>query len=252
MKLNLKPVPQLPPDDLDALATIPIVPSESPLYPLSLAPEKILVRSAYHAARMDDALPECYARKEVQQRLFAAADMLPSNLRLVILDGWRSTALQRALFDQCRRYYYSLHPEADETVIHTMAAKFVAIPSRDPQAPSPHLTGGAIDLTLADRNGRPLFFGAKFDFAGEISWTRHFENAREAGEKLTAQEEEALYNRRLLYHVMVAAGFANYDHEWWHFEYGTQRWAQVYGKDEAFYGPVHLTLQSFEIPIGKE
>ena len=36
-------------------------------------------------------------------------------------------------------------------------------PSRSHLAPPPHLTGGAVDLTLGDGDGRPLDLGTDFD-----------------------------------------------------------------------------------------
>jgi D-alanyl-D-alanine dipeptidase len=45
-------------------------------------------------------------------------------------------------------------------------------------------------------------------------------------------------NRRTLYHAMTNAGFANYLGEWWHYDFGNQRWANATGQTSAFYGAV--------------
>jgi D-alanyl-D-alanine dipeptidase len=37
---------------------------------------------------------------------------------------------------------------------------------------------------------------------------------------------------------MVAAGFAPFYGEWWHFSYGDREWAAVYGEPAALYGPL--------------
>jgi D-alanyl-D-alanine dipeptidase len=42
--------------------------------------------------------------------------------------------------------------------------------------------------------------------------------------------------RRMLYNRMRAAGFVVIACEWWHFEYGTRRWAALCGR-EPLYGP---------------
>lgn len=42
-------------------------------------------------------------------------------------------------------------------------------------------------------------------------------------------------NRRLLYTVMVEAGFTNYPLEWWHYDYGDQFWGHL-SKRDAIYG----------------
>ncbi len=243
----MEAIPEYPLQTWDEIFAIPIVDNQEALVPLSLAPEKILVRSAYFEAGLRGALPECYARESVQQRLMTAASLLPDTIRLVILDGWRSTVLQQALFDQCRNYYRHHNPDATKEAVDAMASTFVAVPSSKTTAPSPHLTGGAIDLSLADRNGHPLFFGSPFDYAGDISTTRYFECALQKGKQLDRHEQIALDNRRLLYSAMTAAGFVNYDQEWWHFEYGSQRWALVKKRDYAVYGPATLELQSFAI-----
>ncbi len=243
----MKAIPEDQTQTWEKVLATPIIDNNEALVPLSLAPEKILVRSAYFAAGIHGALPECYARESVQQRLLIAASLLPDGIRPVILDGWRNTVLQQTFFEQCCNYYRHHTPDATEETIHQMASTFVAVPSNRDDAPSPHLTGGAIDLSLADHNGRLLFFGSPFDYAGEISTTRYFECAIEQGKQLDEQEKTALYNRRLLYEVMTEAGFVNYDQEWWHFEYGSQRWAFLKRKDHAIYGPATLELQSFAI-----
>ena len=44
--------------------------------------------------------------------------------------------------------------------------------------------------------------------------------------------------RRLLFHAMMQSGFANYPGEWWHFEYGTLRWAAATAALAAIYNAV--------------
>ena len=111
-----------------------------------------------------------------------------------------------------------------------------------------HITGGAIDVTLRNRETKEhLFFGGVFDDPSEITHTAYFESALVALEGDTEQmplsDQEALKNRRLLYWAMASVGFMNYAFEWWHFDLGTQLWAanrsmtqddeQIY----AWYGP---------------
>jgi hypothetical protein len=47
--------------------------------------------------------------------------------------------------------------------------------------------------------------------------------------------EEARANRRLLYWLMVDAGFASNPSEWWHFSFGDQMWAKLRNEPEALY-----------------
>jgi D-alanyl-D-alanine dipeptidase len=78
--------------------------------------------------------------------------------------------------------------------------------------------------------------GADFDETTERSATDYFEKKLAAKERLTASEEEALFNRRMLYAVMTRAGFTNYPDEWWHYDYGNQNWAMLRGEKTATYG----------------
>ena len=49
-------------------------------------------------------------------------------------------------------------------------------------------------------------------------------------------EEPFTTNRRLLFHAMTGAGFTNYRGEWWHFDFGNQRWANIAAVPHAIYG----------------
>ncbi|MEZ0576305.1 M15 family metallopeptidase [Halodesulfovibrio aestuarii] len=229
----------------ESVYAIPSVESHEEVVSLSLAPEHMLSRSIYFERQITGALPECYAREGIVDRLLHASSLLPSHLRLVILDGWRSTDVQSFLFSECKKALASMYPDRSTDEIFIMAQQYVAKPMKDTSTPAPHSTGGAIDLAIADRAGKMLFFGAPFDYPGEISNTQYFEKKQEQGYKFTKQEEEALYNRRLLYFVMTQAGFENFHCEWWHFEYGTQRWALATHAEHAIYAPTQFSLNPY-------
>ena len=155
-------------------------------------------------------------------------ELLPETLGVLVLDVFRPLTVQQALWDWqwaevTRDYPNFSHEEVYEKVRH-----FVAEPSADPAKPTPHRTGGAVDLTLFDlATGEPLPMGTEFDEATDATATDWFE--RFPSEPFTS-------NRRLLYHAMIQAGFVNYPSEWWHFEYGTRRWAAGQGMNIAIYG----------------
>ncbi len=72
---------------------------------------------------------------------------------------------------------------------------------------SRHNVGVAIDLTLVTlATGRPLDMGTSFD---TFSSAAHTANA----------SGSAATNRAQLVAAMAAAGFVNYDQEWWHFSF---------------------------------
>lgn len=121
--------------------------------------------------------------------------------------------------------------------------EFVASPNADPRCPPPHRTGGAVDVYLIDRaTGVPLPMGTEPDEAALASATRHFEEHPHA--PFTA-------NRRLLFHAMTGAGFTNYFGEWWHYDYGNQRWANCSAVDAAIYGipPVYDVSRDIAMDI---
>lgn len=121
-------------------------------------------------------------------------EALPQGLGLVLLDGWRSYAFQNELFD-----YYSMRSSRD-------IAGYVADPDSMELIPG-HVTGGAVDLTLA-HHGRPLAIGSDYDeFSDEahlLSLEGHLPLSREG------------VWRRYLGTLLGDAGFAPYPLEWWH------------------------------------
>lgn len=221
------PIPRLKPLDWEKVYSGAIAENEEALIPASLMPERILVRPQYYFQGVAHALPECYIRKQVFQRLVAASMNLPSGFKLVIFDSWRPVALQQTFFTTFVEELRQAHPETSLSDLETMASAFVARPSANAETPSPHLTGGAVDLSVVDVTGMPVEMGTEFDETVPASFTRYYEEKIEAGEPLTDDEWGFAQNRRLLFHAMSSAGFTNFPNEWWHFDYGNQLWAYM-------------------------
>ncbi|WP_148252115.1 M15 family metallopeptidase [Aidingimonas lacisalsi] len=219
--------------DWSVVSHIPIDASDEPLVPVSLAPEPVKVFPIYAREGLPGAVAECYLREGVYRRLLHAARALPPRLGLVVLDGWRPWRVQQYLFDTLYSTIQSKHDELDEQELMRRTREFVSLPSRDPLAPSPHLTGGAVDVTLCDADGLMLDMGTAFDEAIPASHADYFETLT----TLDARQRQARDRRRLLYHAMHAEGFTNLPSEWWHFDYGDQLWASYGGHDRALYGP---------------
>ena len=204
-----------------------LIENHEPLVQASLYPERILARSWYYGERLPGSLPEGWVRESVYERLIAAAESLPDGLRLVIWDGWRSYELQSELYRiLLERIMSQGIPESEA---RKRASVFVATPSRKPESVSGHLTGGAVDLTIADTRGHYLDMGGSFDETEEHSRTDYYE--RSENENIIARD-----NRRLLVSTMDGAGFSNYASEWWHYDYGNRQWAEKTGAPHAFYG----------------
>ncbi len=230
------PVPQLAEPCWEALGRLPIVPDDEPLVPMSLAPAPVRVFPAYARLGIPGAVPECFVREGVHRRLLAVARGLPRGLGLVVLDGWRPWRVQQYLFDTLFEVMRARHPTCGEEALLARTREFVAMPSRDPRAPSPHLTGGAVDVTLCDADGLMLEMGSQFDEASVASHSDYLERL-DAPE---GRQRRARSCRRVLYHAMCGAGFSNLPSEWWHYDFGNQLWAHYGGHPQAHYGPAAL------------
>ncbi|QIL50998.1 M15 family metallopeptidase [Weissella coleopterorum] len=202
------------------------------LVPLGLLPEKIIVQPAYFIQNLSGAMSELYARQSVQIKLVQAANLLPEDYKLVIFDAWRSVSTQAALFHSLKRKISQTNPTWSKTQVIEKTLETVAKPSRDNHKPSPHNTGGSIDLTIVDNQGVMLDMASPFDDFHDSAKTNYLEIKTD----LTPSELKARDNRRLLYHIMTSVGFTNLSNEWWHFDYGNQNWAHCANQDHALYG----------------
>lgn len=203
---DLGPLPELAEPDESLI----IGGSDEPL--VRVEHRRIRVLANYWHAGWSTAVPGTWLRAGVADRLHAVADALPDRWGLAVFDAWRPLDLQVQLYEAA-----VADPEVEPG--------FMAPPSTDPTTPPPHLTGGAVDLTLT-WDGTPIAAGTGFDDTTSRAFVAALENA--AG--------PARHIRRALFHRMAAAGFVVYRGEWWHFEWGTRRWAGVSG-EQPIYGP---------------
>jgi len=203
----------------------------------SILSSEIRCNPQYRIRGVPHSLDCCYCRQGVARKLAQMSDWLRRfNLILIIWDAWRPVAVQKALYDAYKERLRHEHPNASEDELDARARRFVAFQSRDQARPSPHLTGGALDVTLGDAQGHELPMGTGFDDFSDGAMTRYYEVLQEQ-RPLTESELEFLKNRRLLVHVMAQAGFMNYEQEWWHYDFGNRRWAAQTAQP-AIYGPV--------------
>ncbi|MCS5700685.1 M15 family metallopeptidase [Cyanobium sp. FGCU-52] len=183
-------------------------------------------------------------RLGVIRRLLAAQEALQcleEGWRLAIFDAWRPVAVQRfmvahSIEAECRARGFDRAGASPSALrqVEESVARFWAPPSTDPATPPPHSTGGAVDLTLADADGRPLAMGGEIDAIGPVSEPDHYAAVAAAD----PGSEAALWQRRRdrLASVMAGAGFARHPNEWWHFSHGDQLWAWSCGEPAARYG----------------
>ncbi|WLD93918.1 M15 family metallopeptidase [Alkalihalobacillus sp. AL-G] len=200
---------------------------------------RVISKPQYKKMGIPGALDEIYVRSGVVERLEEAAGQLPNGYRLLVWDGWRPFKVQQHIYESYLNQLVVEHPDWSEERLHEGTRQFVSFPSDDHDTPAPHITGGAVDLTIVDGIGVPLPMGTDFDDFSEQARTRFYEEKSEHG-KLLDVENEYLANRRMLYQAMTSVGFTNYPEEWWHFDYGNQWWAKSSNQPAALYGLARL------------
>ena len=198
--------------------------SDEPLVPAGTC-EHWIAQPVYFQNGLLGALPEIWVRKGVLDRLVLASQALPTGFRLVLLDGWRPKSIQQFLFDKVRAETALQYPSLSSSEIDRITLLYAARASDDPVRPSPHITGGAIDVTLSDEYGTILDMGGEFDEVSERSWTA------------ATMPAEISKRRKQLLTAMQYAGFTNLPSEWWHFDYGNWLWAWYTRRPAALYGP---------------
>lgn len=179
---------------------------------VEVSDRRLTVVDAYARAGWANARQGAWLREEALGRLLGALTTLPDRFGLAVFDAWRPLALQEELYRAAYR-----DPR--------LPPGFVAPASDSPTEPPPHLTGGTVDCTLT-YSGRPLALGTGYDDFTPLAHAAAFE------------DEPGLVRdlRRLLFWTMAGAGFVVLANEWWHFEFGTRRWAAITGRAPR-YGP---------------
>ncbi|MFF4754683.1 M15 family metallopeptidase [Streptomyces sp. NPDC002514] len=167
-------------------------------------------------------------RQGVLDRLAKAEAALPEGTRLLFVEGYRPPFLQRRYFDEYAARLRADHPEWADDRIRTAASRYVSPPEI-----APHSAGAAVDVTLADDDGRELDLGTRLNATPEESAGACYTQAGNIS-------REARIHREILGTALSAAGLVNYPTEWWHWSYGDRYWALKTGSPAAHYGPREL------------
>ena len=163
-------------------------------------------------------------RRGLLGRLEEAQALLPDGLALLVVEGYRPSALQAAYFADYAERQRSLHPQWGAAAIHRAASRYIS-----PPEVAPHGAGAAVDLTLCTADGQELDLGTPVNATPEDS----------NGGCYTAAPDlprAARRNRSLLVVALRAVGLVNYPTEWWHWSFGDRYWAAVTGAPAACYG----------------
>jgi zinc D-Ala-D-Ala dipeptidase len=209
---RLIPIPPLAPTH--GWREVPIEPVDEPLVRVADISPRVRDEPRYHQAGLPGAQRAGWLREGVADALERAARRLPDGLTLVVWDGYRSLETQAALYDGYLAELAIVHPDQPADALEEAASRYVTPPSRAADAPPPHLTGGAVDVTLGDGGGRPLDLGTDFDAFVPEAGARALEDLDVPAREL----------RRLLFWTMWGQGFTAYVEEWWHFDLGDQFW----------------------------
>ena len=148
-------------------------------------------------------IDECLLTRDAVERLILVQDSLnkirehngisyPGGLGLKIWDGYRPRAIQYLMFE--------IFPDPN----------YVA----DPASGSIHNRGGAVDLTIIDKEtGAELEMPTEFDYFGEKAWHGYPD-----------LPQNVINNRELLHDLMTQiGGFEIYSREWWHYSSPTSK-----------------------------
>jgi D-alanyl-D-alanine dipeptidase len=141
-------------------------------------------------------------RSSVVDLLVVAQSLLPRDVRLLVVDGYRPAAADR--------------------------------PTHAP-ASAGHLTGAAVDLTLCGQTGVPL----PIDLASGGTCPTCAAYDEDLTARADAGPGGLhLDNHALLVDALTAMGFVNCPPRWWHWSYGDRHWAHATRAPHARYGPL--------------
>ncbi|WPR70820.1 M15 family metallopeptidase [Flavobacterium sp. NG2] len=129
--------------------------------------------------------PECFLRlKTVKALVLANQEFIKKGYRIKLFDCYRPLDIQKKM--------WAIVPNPE----------YVANPAKG----SIHNRGGAVDITLVDKNGTELDMGTTFDHFGV-----------EASHNYEKVSDEVKQNRNLLKSIMTERYFISFDSEWWHY-----------------------------------
>jgi D-alanyl-D-alanine dipeptidase len=201
------------------VADIPVCDNAEPLVDLA-------ARGIVCYARPPHSVTGRMARAGLADRLVAADAWLPDGLRLLVMEGLRTTRDQQRILSRYSRQLRIHQPAIDERELRRLTSRYVA-----PLDVAPHVAGAAVDVTLIDHMGVRLDMGTHVDATPEDS-----RNACAFDASVISAEARA--NRGVLATALTSAGLVNYPTEWWHWSYGDRYWAYLTGASQACYGPV--------------
>jgi D-alanyl-D-alanine dipeptidase len=185
----------------------------------------------HHDAHPEGATEEIFLRLTLTVKLERIVMRLhPLGLRLLIQEGYRSLPVQKFVQEvSVLKGLRKENPHLSEDELRAKVSLFAASADGDlDTSPPPHLTGGAVDLTVVYAStGEQVDMGK----GGGLYNTAY----PDALENLDGFEEARRF-RRLLFWLAHEEGFVVNPTEWWHLSLGDQMWAWITKAPYAVYG----------------
>ncbi|MGW6924871.1 M15 family metallopeptidase [Streptomyces sp. NPDC054950] len=150
----------------------------------------------------DDDGSFAHLRSGALDRLVRAQRLLPTGVRFLVVEGYRPPGLQRRYFEEYAAALRREHPDAAPGRIRELASAYIS-----PPEVAPHVSGGAVDLTLCNQDGRELPLGTEVNATPQESRGACRTEAGTIG-------AEARAHRTLMAWALKAAGFVNHPTEW--------------------------------------
>lgn len=168
-----------------------------------------------------------YVRDILARKLALVNQSLPKGYRLKVVYGYRHPEVQQKYFMRMKKSVKKRYPDLTGDALKSYVHNFIAVPEV-----AGHPTGGAVDLTIIQKDGKELDMGTAIAEYIEPDKIKTF------SDDLTPYQ---IKNRMLLHDLMVQQDFAPFYGEWWHFSYGDREWAIFYDRGRALYGSVDFT-----------
>lgn len=235
--------------------------------------------------KIDGSLIGLYARKSVIDRLIRAAGTLASNYRLMVFDAYRPLEVQASLYNRYRSDLKKMHPNLSSSLLDAETQKYVSLPSNDVSKPSPHSTGGSVDMAIIEIHNSAIerldklesavdkcsddddlkimlemqkswlirhyssmsYYGTEFDYGGSAAALSHYEKILEEKKDLSKRDIVALQNRRILFNLMSSVGMQPFNSEWWHYNSPeSQMGSAALKKSVALHGAIKMSSDNLQ------
>lgn len=180
----------------------------------------------------------------------AITDFFSGQVELYVEDALRPYKLQKKLYEEVfPALIKKQNPGISDEELESRLQELIAKPSKDEDRPSPHATGGAVDVILRYRQNTLDYVQGSEVPVGHVDGDtsrRVYPDYFEHGPPRSKKEIVAQRNRRAFYAIMTGEAFGIDTQlqvnptEWWHWSYGDQMWAKLSDQPTALYGQADI------------